>query len=108
MMRLFTLATISSTIAARDSVMTPRRGTRARRIRRAAGGLIPVLARVVEGKNGAIDMDLRVLLEGCDVALENLLPLLSEQLQLSSAADVRAAGILRLHPSHLLANEVNP
>src|SRR6267142_2660977 len=82
MMRWFTLATISSTIAARASVMTPRRGTRARRSRRAAGGLIPVLARVVEGKNGAIDMDLRVLLEVGDVALESLLPLLAERLQL--------------------------
>src|SRR5438445_1478295 len=107
MMRLFTLATISSTMAARASVMTPRRDRRARRSGRTAG-LIPVLARVLEGKNGAIDMDLRVFLEVGDVALESLLSLLAEQLQLGAAADVREVGILRLHRAHLLENEVHP
>src|SRR5437867_3251591 len=108
MMRLFTLATISSTMAARASVMTARRGTRPRRSRRTAGGLIPVLARVVERKNGSIDMDLRVLPEIGDVALESLLPLLPEQLQLGAAADIREIGILRLHRPHLLENEEHP
>src|SRR5439155_3967645 len=108
MMRLFTLATISSTMAAGVRDATVRRDTTARRRTRAAGGLIPVFARVVEGENGSVDMDLRVLLEVCDVALESLLPFLAEQLQLDAAARVREVGVLRLHRAHLLENEVHP
>src|SRR2546428_4741565 len=108
MMRLFTLATISSTMAARACVARARKDTTARRRRRATGGLIPVLARVLEGENGAVDMDFRVLLEVGDVALESLLSFLAEQLQLDEAADVRKVGILRLHRAHLLENEVHP
>src|SRR5881296_930305 len=84
MIRLFTLATISSRTA------------------RAGRLLVAELARVIEGEDGAVDMDLRVLLEVGDVALERLLPLLAEQLQLEAALHFADIGVLRLHLAHHL------
>src|ERR1041385_3625177 len=105
MMRLFTFATISSTMAARPGETNGRDAARARRRAPAAGLLVPVFAGVVERENGAVDMDVRVLLEVRDVALERLLPLLAEQLQLDAVAHVGDVGVLRLHRAHLLEDQ---
>src|SRR2546425_8730128 len=95
--RLFTLATISSTMAPRAGAdRTTSDATAARRARE-AGCLIAVFARVIEGENGAVDMDFRVLLEIGDVAVKRLLPFLAEQFDLDAALDVADVRVLRLH-----------
>src|SRR5262245_40912720 len=123
MIRLFTLATISSTIAARAGAVqaataaksSPARARRGRASgligergascagrRTGAGGSVAVLTGVFEREDGAVDMDLRVFLEVGDVALERLLPLLAEQLQLHAVPDFVEIGILRFHLAHQL------
>src|SRR6266498_4338415 len=97
MIRLLTLATISSTMAPEAFAdRTIRERTAAKRARAA----LAVFTRVIEGEDGTIDMNLRVLLEIGDVALERLLPLLAEQLQLETALDFANVGVLRLHLAH--------
>src|SRR5689334_4123971 len=104
MMRLFTFATISSMMAARPVVTDVRTAARTRRTAR-AGRLVLVVTGVVERENGAVDMDVRVLPEVRDVAIESLLPLLAEQLHLHAVTDVRHVRVLRLHRAHLLEDQ---
>src|SRR5213593_611332 len=94
MIRLLTLATISSTMAPEAGADRARRHTTAPEKARVERRLVAVFARVVEGEDGAVDMDLRVLLEVGDVALEGLLPLLAEQLQLEAALHFADIGVL--------------
>src|SRR5436309_12613841 len=129
MIRLFTLATISSTIAARAGTIqatsaassspvtagrgsgagiTDRRDAGGRARWGGAGGSVPVLAGVFEGEDGAVDMDLRVFLEVGDVALERLFPLLAEQLQLDAVPDLVEIGVLRFHLAHQLEDQIGP
>src|SRR5258706_8943128 len=107
MIRLLTLATISSRIAARagtaeTSSPAARRtatvdGGMGRfpggRVRRGAGSF--VLARVVELQDGSIDTDLGLFPQVGDIALEGLLALLLEQLELHRAPDLLRIGFPR-------------
>src|SRR6266850_2255795 len=110
-MRLFTLATISSRIAASEGTEGARRAVRMARAvagtRRARDAdLVPVLTGILEGEDGAIDMDLRVFLQVGDVALERLLPLLAVQLQLQAVLHLGEVRVHRLHLAHQLENQV--
>src|SRR3989442_2286231 len=98
--RLFTLATISSTMAPPAGADRTRRDTtEARR------ALVAVLARVIEREDGAVDMNFRILLEIGNIALERLLSLLPEQLDLDPAPHVAHVGVLRLHLAHELEDQ---
>src|SRR2546427_832187 len=101
--RLFTLATISSTTAPLAGAGRTRRDTAdARR------ALVAVLTRVIEGEDGAVDMDFGILLEIGDVALERLFALLPEELDLDPAPHVAHVGVLRLHLAHELEDQEGP
>src|SRR5262247_1573558 len=106
MIRLFTLATISSMMAPSDVGTGAIREIRA--MRRMLARLVVVFARVLEGEDGAVDMDLRVFLEVGDVAVERLLPLPAEQLQLGATLHLRGVGLRRLHLAHQLHDQVVP
>src|SRR6266446_3596058 len=112
MMRLFTLATISSRMAAREGRGSVAASARVRarvRTRSLFGGRessVLVLAHIVERHDGAVDADLGLLLEIGDVALESLLSLLLEQLQLRVPLDVVEVGRPGLHLLHHLEDEV--
>src|SRR6266571_5256008 len=112
MMRLFTLATISSRMAARAGRGSGAASARVRarvRTRSLFGGRessVLVLAHIVERHDGAVDADLGLLLEIGDVALESLLSLLLEQLQLRVPLDVVEVGRPGLHLLHHLEDEV--
>src|SRR2546426_606182 len=101
--RLFTLATISSTMAPLAGADRTRTDTTTAR-----RALVAVLPRVIEGEDGAVDMDFRILLEIGDVALERLLSLLPEQVDLDPALHVAHVGVLRLHLAHELEDQEGP
>src|SRR5262245_57691326 len=112
-MRLFTLATISSTIAApagageaRSIVRRARAGSAGTRKGARIRDSVPVLTGILEGEDGAIDMDLRLFLQVGDVAIERLLPLLAEQLQLQPVLHLGEVRVHRLHLAHQLEQQV--
>src|SRR6266850_2152148 len=106
--RLFALATISSTMAPPAGAVRIRRDPATESRARAMTWLVAVFARVIEGKHGAVDMDFSVLLQIGDVALERLLSLLAEEVHLEPALHVADVGVLRLHLAHQLEDQKGP
>src|SRR5438552_3134305 len=125
MIRLFTRATISSTIAARAgeaaaasarrSAASPRArfGTGMRGVRavqpgeRWDRGVSPgVVAHVVERQDGAVDTDLRLFPQVRDEAVERLLAFRLEDLHADAALDLIQIGVLLLDLADELEHQV--
>src|SRR5262245_57266053 len=89
MIRSLTLATISSTTAARDAgARSPAAIAATSQSATAGRVLVAVLAEVAEGEDGAIDMDLGLASQVREVALHHLVRLLPEQGRLDTGADL--------------------
>src|SRR5262245_35279299 len=114
MMRLFTLTTISSTIAARAGPTAREPATSASVTTSAAGtdaaprSSVAVLPLVFEGEDGPVDMDLGLLLQVGQVAIHHLVGLLPEQVGLDPLLDGGEIGRLRFLFFHQLDDEESP
>src|SRR5260221_7157124 len=103
MMRLLTLATISSTIAAPASRVGARSATRSRATRgrrragrraRAGRGAVLVFAHVVERHDRSIDTDIRLFFQVGDEAVERFLSPFFGQVELHAPAGPSGGGAL--------------